>query len=176
MHVCILRWQFCCTSCLCIYWSSFRFFFALVVAKLAHLQCFASKLASILWLIVNYLYLIIKYKSKKNQLICGVPDCAPFSFPDSAVCCDMVLCWAWVLLFGRKGIPHIPAGFEQLYVCILNSAFNSSCLAELTPSPPGAKQDKTFFKTSEISQTLSQRSILFRCWGDMEKVMGAGHL
>lgn len=51
------------------------------------------------------------------------PQRAPFSCSDSAVWRGAAPCRAWVLLFGRRGIPHIPAGFEQLYVRIITPAF-----------------------------------------------------
>lgn len=83
------------------------------------------------------------FKQANRVIQLQSPQWASFSCSDSAVWRGVSLCRAWVLLFGRRGIPHIPAGFEQLYVCILTLPSNCGCLTEpsppLLPPPPGAK-------------------------------------
>lgn len=68
------------------------------------------------------------------------PHWAQFSCSERTVWHGTALCRAWVLLFGRKGIPHIPVGFEQLYVRILTLPSSCGCFTEPAPPPPPPAQ------------------------------------
>lgn len=94
-------------------------------------------------------------------------------------------------MFGRRGIPHIPAGFEQLYVHILTLPSNCGCLTEPTtpPLPPQAERSKEpLHPPATLSPTVStdlQGPLpvdrpFYRKKGSTDlhsgdKVMGAGH-
>lgn len=98
--------------------------------------------------------------------------------------CAVSLYRAWVLLFGRRGIPHIPAGFEQLCAFILALPSNCGCLSERTPppSPPGAKKDQEFVQKTlkDPRHNAREPGFLLEEWKDRlrhgDKVMLAGHL
>lgn len=124
------------------------------------------------------LLLIFKKIRTKVLLICGVPSWAPCSSSGSVVWCDMVLCRARVLLFGRKGIPHIPAGFEQLYVCILTLPSTAAASQSPLHHHQGQNRIRNFPKPLKSPKPRAKNIRLLQWIGgnlDMEKIMEAGH-
>lgn len=105
------------------------------------------------WLIHSWLYLDRLYASSNGKSHPAAQSPVCLLLAALTVLYSMVwLCFrAWVLLFGSKGIPHIPAGFEQLHVCILLSNWDSFTEPPL-PLPPqiqGQCRIRNVSKTNE---------------------------